>query len=350
MPSEISPLISTIIPTYQRAGLLRRAILSVLAQSGPELQVCVYDNASGDETAAMVAELAANDARVKYHRHDQNIGGFKNFQYGLSRVTTPFFSILSDDDVLLPGFFDHAMHGFQTFPQAAFWAGVTVRMTAAGTVYDAYLKDWPREGLFSPPEGLLEMTYKRAPIWTGVIFRRRVLEEIGLVDPAVGAPGDLDFLLRAAARYAFVISKDPVAILFLNPESFSENSPFSAYWPGWLELIRNVTANDALSEDIKAQMAQRLHADVRRMLFRRGANALSKRHYDFALQAASVLKDHYGEVARARLLHVLTTQCSRFSPLQQLYNWSYHTAVRLSLRQRAELQRRYGYLAQHLRI
>jgi len=348
MSSEISPLISTIIPTYRRPRLLRRAILSVLAQTGSELQVCVYDNASGDETADVVAKLAAKDSRVKYHRHDKNIGGFENFQYGLSRITTPFFSILSDDDVLLPGFFEHAMHGFQTSPQAIFWTGVTVRMTPEGVVYDAYLEDWPREGLFSPPEGLLEMTYKRAPIWTGVVFRQRVLEKIGLLDSEAGAPGDLDFLLRAAARYAFVVSKIPVAILLLNPESSSENSPFSAHWPGWLKLIHNVTTSDTLNEDVKAQMGQKLNADVRRMLFRRSANALSKRNYDFALQAASVLKDHYGEIFQARLLHMLTTQCSKSSPLQRLYSFFYNAAVGFSLRQRTELQRRHGHLAKYL--
>ena len=45
------PLITTIIPTYQRPQLLRCAIQSVLDQTYANFQVCVYDNASGDETA-----------------------------------------------------------------------------------------------------------------------------------------------------------------------------------------------------------------------------------------------------------------------------------------------------------
>ena len=71
------PLITTIIPTYRRPKLLRRAIMSVLNQTSPHFQICVYDNASGDETAAVVAEFSKNDPRVKYHCHTENIGAIK---------------------------------------------------------------------------------------------------------------------------------------------------------------------------------------------------------------------------------------------------------------------------------
>ena len=74
--SETTPQITTIIPTYRRPHLLRRAIQGVLNQTYSDFQVCVYDNASGDETAQVVAEFAARDNRVKYHCHSQNIGAF----------------------------------------------------------------------------------------------------------------------------------------------------------------------------------------------------------------------------------------------------------------------------------
>lgn len=49
------PIITAVIPTYRRPRLLRRAIKSVLAQTYPHFQVCVYDNASGDETSVAYA-------------------------------------------------------------------------------------------------------------------------------------------------------------------------------------------------------------------------------------------------------------------------------------------------------
>ena len=90
------PLITAIIPTYRRPGLLQRAIHSVLAQNYGQLQVIVYDNASDDDTAAVVAALAREDPRVEYYCQPENVGPVANFAYGMEQVETPYFSMLSD--------------------------------------------------------------------------------------------------------------------------------------------------------------------------------------------------------------------------------------------------------------
>jgi glycosyltransferase involved in cell wall biosynthesis len=56
--SDSEPSVTTIIATYHRPKLLRRAIKSVLAQTYPHFQVFVYHNASGDETATVMRKLA----------------------------------------------------------------------------------------------------------------------------------------------------------------------------------------------------------------------------------------------------------------------------------------------------
>jgi len=86
-----TPLITCILTTRRRPQLLKRAIESVLNQTYPHLQVCVYDNASGDETAQVVSEIAKTDPRVKYFCHAENIGPFNNISYGVKNVNTPFF-------------------------------------------------------------------------------------------------------------------------------------------------------------------------------------------------------------------------------------------------------------------
>ncbi len=104
----MEPRITTVIPTYRRPKLLPRAIMSVLRQTFPHFEVHVYDNASGDETRQVVERLAATDPRVKYHCHERNIGLVPNFAYGMERVATRFFNLLSDDDLVFPRFFDSA--------------------------------------------------------------------------------------------------------------------------------------------------------------------------------------------------------------------------------------------------
>ena len=89
----MNPKITALIPTYRRPHYLRRAILSVLQQTYTDLQVSIFDNASGDTTAEVVTKLGENDARIKYHCHQANIGSLKNFKYAFNSVTTPLIGI-----------------------------------------------------------------------------------------------------------------------------------------------------------------------------------------------------------------------------------------------------------------
>ena len=101
--------VTALIPTYKRPKLLRRAILSVLNQTHSNLQISVFDNASGDTTEKMVSQLKKNDTRIFYHCHSTNIGALQNFKYAFESVNTPYFSVLSDDDVLAPDFYTNAI-------------------------------------------------------------------------------------------------------------------------------------------------------------------------------------------------------------------------------------------------
>jgi glycosyltransferase involved in cell wall biosynthesis len=339
-----APFITAIIPTYRRPQLLRRAISSVLEQEDASLQVCVYDNASGDETADVVATLAAKDSRVIYHQHPTNIGGLANFLFGMSRVETPFFSLLSDDDYLLPGFYRRALAGLSEKPQAMCWAGMTLNVDERGVVWDARVRDWAREGLLEPPDGFMAMTGGMAPSWTGILFRREVLDLVGMLDPEVLGPSDLEYLLRLAARFPYVLQKHPSAVFTLNSASFSATQPMSSFWPGWKRMLEKFSTDDTLDDAFKMQALHALREDARRMLFRRGANALAGARYDFVRDAVDALESDCGLVGRASLLRMLATACKRMSIVQQAYSIAYRLAERHIVGSRKILQAEYGHL------
>jgi glycosyltransferase involved in cell wall biosynthesis len=340
----VSPLITAIIPTYRRPQLLRRAICSVLEQEDAQLQVCVYDNDSGDETADVVAALAAKDSRVIYHRHPTNIGGLANFLFGMSHVETPFFSLLSDDDYLLPGFYRRALAGLSEEPRAMCWAGMTLSVDEKGVVWDARVRHWLREGLHEAPGGFMAMTGGMAPTWTGILFRREVLDLVGMLDPEVLGPSDLEYLLRLAARFPYVLQKHPSAVFTLNSSSFSATQPMSSFWPGWKRMLEKFSIDDALDDAFKKQALRTLSDDAQRMLFRRGANALAGARYDFVHDAADALKSDCGLTGRAGLLRMLAAVCKRMSIAQQAYTAAYRLAERHIVESRKALQAEYGHL------
>ena len=95
--------VSVVMPTYNRAGLLSRAIESVRAQSFTDWELVVTDDASTDTTWAVLTEWAAKDERIRPHRNAVNrypdISGILND--GLARARGEYIARLDDDDYLI---------------------------------------------------------------------------------------------------------------------------------------------------------------------------------------------------------------------------------------------------------
>ncbi len=304
-------LITTIIPTYRRPKLLRRAIKSVLNQTYPYLQICVYDNASGDETAEVVAEFAKNDFRVKYYCQPDNIGSLKNFNYGMEHVDTPFFSFLSDDDILLPELYRTLMDGFKKYPEAFFSVASTAYMDYGGDLLSPFVSNW-REGLYEPPEGVIEILKRGNMVWTGILFRKEIIKKIGILDERVGMACDLDFVLQGAARFPFIVSPKSGAILFVDHLSGNEARRFNFTWPGWLEMIRNITEIEQIPSNIRIEIEQILTEQLKKRLFQIGIASIIRKNFDDTYQAASVLNSRYHWKIRAFLLFVSAKVCQYF--------------------------------------
>ena len=188
------------------------------------------------------------------------------------------------------------------------------------------------------------MTAGMAPTWTGIVFRREVLEQAGFFDPETLGPADLDYTLRLAARYTYVVEKYPVAVFTLNAQSFSAMQPLSSFWPGWLKMFRNIERLDSLAACDRRRLLEALHTDARRMLFRRGINALAGGRRDFARDAARALAGDHSERACAVLLRVLAFACERIPGVQPGLTWVYRALERRIVQSRSELQSRYGHL------
>ena len=97
-----APKISVCLPTYNRAGYLREAIASILAQTAADFELIVADNCSTDSTAETVA--AFTDPRIRYVRNDENIGHYRNMDRALALARGAYVCVVHDDDVYAPEF------------------------------------------------------------------------------------------------------------------------------------------------------------------------------------------------------------------------------------------------------
>lgn len=340
MTDRGSAKVTTVIPTFERAHVLGRAIASAACQPGVRVRVC--DNASGDETPQVVSYFRDKGLDIEYFRHERNIGPAANFEFAVRGISTPYFTILSDDDYLIPGAIADAVRALDQNPNAEFWVGTTINVGPDGRVWDARLDRWPRDGVYSPPEAALQMTGGRAPAWTGMLLRTRTIEEFGFIDPEAKGPADLDFTLRLAMRYPFIVERRPAAVFSLNESTYSESQPLSSFWPGWKKMFLNIQQAEGVDPTIKRRLLLALHEDARRMLFRRGTSAIARGRHDFAKDAARVLKVEYGRHSRAIALKFAAGLAERSALVSSLLRWSYGRLEMLLVGSRRELQEKYS--------
>lgn len=215
--SDSNPKVTVVIPTYRRPHLLTRAIESILGQSYQNFCVRIYDNASGDETRDVVADYARHDARITYICNSENIGALKNVKQGLESVETEFYSLLSDDDFLLPDFFDSTTHALEKYFNAGFACSKTVVADVSKNRIQFRNKDW-KGGLYEPSHEVISKMFRSHFVSTGVLFRREMMECVGKFD---SGGNDIIYLTMAAATRPFVVVDNYGAVLTLHPQTYS---------------------------------------------------------------------------------------------------------------------------------
>src|SRR4051794_29226747 len=99
-----NPLVTVVIPTYNRPDFLREALDSALAQDFKEFEVLVVDDASAYDVQGLVDSF--RDSRVLLQRHRRNIGVVQNWHWCLCTPRTRYVAILEDDCLWLPHHLD----------------------------------------------------------------------------------------------------------------------------------------------------------------------------------------------------------------------------------------------------
>jgi glycosyltransferase involved in cell wall biosynthesis len=109
----LAPLVSIGMPVFNGEQFIGEAIQSLLSQDLADLQILVSDNASTDDTVAIVEAYAARDSRVILYRQPQNIGAAENFRFVRDRARGRYFMWAAHDDTWAPNWLQVLTEAFR---------------------------------------------------------------------------------------------------------------------------------------------------------------------------------------------------------------------------------------------
>jgi len=185
------PVISVIIPTYNRCKLLKRAIYSVLQQSYQHYEIIIVDDGSTDATATMIQQVFPE---VHYY-YQENSGVSQARNTGISYANGEWLAFLDSDDEWLANKLTHQMDALQQQPDYQV-CHTEERWIRHGMRVNPMKKHQKSGGwIFQQCLPLCVMSP------SSILIHRNVFNQIGYFDTALPACEDYDLWLRITARY-----------------------------------------------------------------------------------------------------------------------------------------------------
>jgi glycosyltransferase involved in cell wall biosynthesis len=194
--SSNNPQVSVVIPAYNQSHFLAHAINSVLAQTYQDYEVIVVDDGSTDDTAAVAKQFG--DAIRYIHQTNRGLSGARNT--AIRNAKAEIIALLDSDDLWEPTFLEVMLKLLKQHSDAAgAYCGFQYINAAGEIVGKPSLKVVQPEKFH---ETIVVEGNWLAPC--GVIFRKKLAEEIGLFDEALQALEDSDMWIRMSAHRPFV--------------------------------------------------------------------------------------------------------------------------------------------------
>jgi len=107
------------MPVYNGAKYLNEAIESILAQTLNDFELIICDDASTDQSAALISTYAQQDKRIRWSSNDKNLGLFANYNACLKLATAPVVKPFAQDDILHPEMLATVHQVLQSHPEVA---------------------------------------------------------------------------------------------------------------------------------------------------------------------------------------------------------------------------------------
>ena len=201
-----SPLVTVICLCYNQSRFVREAIQSVLDQTYSEIQLIVVDDASTDNSTAIINDLVVEHPSIETLFLKENYGNCRAFNHGLALAKGEFIIDLAADDVLMPERISQQINFFSTLDNSY---GVVFTDATYINEEGRFLRDHYdylfRKGLLKTiPQGdvysqIITRYFVSSPT---MLVRKKVLDEMKGYDETLSYE-DFDFWIRSARHYKY---------------------------------------------------------------------------------------------------------------------------------------------------
>jgi len=188
-----APLVSVIIPAYNRAHLIGRAIASVLAQSYRNFEIIVVDDASTDDLARLLAAVGSSHLRWITHPHNRGAAAARNT--GIAAAKGELVAFLDSDDVWFPDKLAEQVAAMRNQPPDVAGQVCAYDCLRAGCNPRVITSHWE------------PVTFRRSVMFgctcgpgTTLLCRRDVFADVGPLDETLQRLEDWDWLLRLSEK------------------------------------------------------------------------------------------------------------------------------------------------------
>jgi len=193
------PLVTVVVPVYNGAGYLRESLDSIIAQRYAPLEILVLDDASTDETPAIIASYGD---RIRSIRQAENLGQFGNVNAGIGLARGEHVAVFHADDVYDPDIVAREVEFLGRHPEVGAVFCLDRFIDATGREYGRLTlpSELETTTILEYPQ-LLDVLLRRknrvlrAP---GALVRRTVYDAVGVFNPHYRIASDLEMWLRIA--------------------------------------------------------------------------------------------------------------------------------------------------------
>ncbi len=205
-----NPLVTAVIPTYNRANIVTQAVDSVLNQTYGNLELIVVDDGSTDDTPAALARYGN---RIRVLRQD-NAGPAAARNRGIAAARGEFVAFLDSDDLWLPSKLERqvALLGRLGDSVPCCLCNIMMEWNAGHRAsFDiACLQPGIEEGVWTNPD---EVVADRFVLFNqGIIIRRDVIDKVGKFDESLRLLEDHEFALRLSLVGPWGFVREPLVV------------------------------------------------------------------------------------------------------------------------------------------